>query len=65
MKKRYRVERSVKVTTVDYIEADSEEQAAIAVCNSKSLAGDISALGLADIHNNVSYTDIDDEVILA
>jgi hypothetical protein len=56
MKKRYRVERSVKVTTVDYIEADSEEQAAIAVCNSKSLAGDISALGLAAIHTNVSYS---------
>ena len=64
MANRYRVERTVKVTTIDYIEAESEEALISQLENSKSLAGDISALGLADIHQTVSYCSQNEKIVL-
>ena len=65
MANKYRVERTVKVTTIDYIEAESEEALISQLENSKSLAGDISALGLADVHQNVSYCSLGEKFVLA
>ena len=62
---KYRVERSIKITVVDYIVASDTSELAAKLEKGPSLAGEISSLGLANIHQNVSYTQFNESIVEA
>jgi hypothetical protein len=58
----FRVTRPVIVTTTDIWEANSEEEIWDRLNNGKSLAGEISDLGLGKVGRAIKYEFLEDKV---
>jgi len=64
MENKYQVKRTITITVIDYIVAKDESEVAAKLDNGPSLAGEISSMGIAALHRNVSYTNPDDSITM-